>query len=120
MPKIITNITKQENDPWILIERTILEQGELFTQEEMNSTIIPFLDFVKNLPGYDYPARQFIINGNQATITMTFDTSDDMMSAKAKLFGPSVTDAVVLNKNALLKSKIESAGANYSVSVTLE
>lgn len=120
MPKIITNITKRENDPWILIEKNILEQGQIFTQEEINSTILPFLVFLRNLPGYDHSAQGTVINGNQATITMTFDTSADMISAKAKLFGPSVTDTVVINKNALLKSKIENAGVNYSVSVTLE
>lgn len=117
MSKIITEIVKQENDPWILIEKNIIDAGQIFTQEEFDTVIRPFLAFVRELPGYDYFSQETVIEGNQATITMVFDTIADMLTAKDRLFSANTTDIEVINKNLLLRNKMQSANVTYNIRI---
>lgn len=117
MAKIIVTVTKRESDPWILLKKDMVNQ--IFTQDEIDLIIRPYINYVKSLPGYLYDQSSVTINGNTAVSEMVFDTNENLESAYPNLFGIDVNE-IVKNKNLLVRAKVLAAGAQYQVNITKE
>lgn len=116
MAKLIIKLTKQPQDPWILLSDT-----SQFTQEEIDTIITPYYDYVKTLPGIQVqtPFPEPVITDNTSVSTLLFDTNKDIIVARDKLF-LEPKDAAVINKNALIRQKLMAAGVKYTVETELE
>lgn len=117
MAKIIVTVTKRENDPWILLKKDIVNQ--VFTQDEIDLIIRPYIDYLKSMPGYLYDQSSVTINGNTAISEIVFDTNENLESAYPNLFGVDANE-IVKNKNLLVRAKVLATGAEYQVSITKE
>lgn len=108
----ISNIVvKNESDPWITIEKDTLK--ETFTQEEIDTIIVPFFNFLWALPGYVESINTTSASENKKITNLVFDSYENMMSAINVLYGPNA-NPVVVAKNNLLNEKIQQAGAVYT------
>ena len=117
MAKIINTITKQEQDPWIMVGAAF--RNDYFTQEEIDTIITPYFAFLDQLAGYNKTDSAAVVDGNQATVTTVFDTAEDAAAALPLLFGDRVATEVAA-KNQLLSSKRQSYNVNYTYNVTVE
>lgn len=120
MARILITITKQNDDPWILLKRDLTQA--VFSQEEIDNVIAPYYQYIKALPGYNYEQSSVEITGNTSVSTIVFDTIENAANAYLKLY-PSdeqTLDQVVKNKNQLIKQKMQEAGVHYSFSTILD
>lgn len=120
MARILITITKQNDDPWILIKRDLIQ--DIFSQEEIDNTIKPYFQYIKALPGYIYEQSSVEITGNTSVSTMVFDTIENAANAYVKLYpaNEQTLEQVVKNKNQLIKQKMQEAGVHYSFSAILD
>lgn len=70
MPKIITILTKKDSDPWM--DQSL---SDFYTQNEIDTIINPYTDYVKGMKGYIDTER--VYSGNTETITRNFETPED-------------------------------------------
>ena len=116
MAKLITRMTKRPGDQWILMSDT-----SLFTEDEIANIITPYFDYVKSLPGIKIqtPPPAPVMYDDTLEGTLQFETEADALNARELLFFKP-TDPAVLNKNALMRQKMQTAGAVYSLNIILE
>ena len=117
MPKIITVITKNESDPWVLLNQEV--SATVFTQEERDTIIAPYVEYTRALPGIQVNQITGVFQDNTFTSTLVFDTAENTSNAYQKLFGTNL-DPVVVAKNSLFKNKMQNLGISYSVQVAIE
>ncbi len=115
--KIIVKLIKNEDDPWILTKQDLLPS--LFTQEEIATHISPFFAYIRTLPGYLAEEASNVIEGNISTTTIAFDTYENMLNGKEKLFGDDL-DETVVNKNNFFKQKMQEANVTYIKQITYD
>lgn len=112
--KIKITTTKQSSDPWISLNKDIVENH--FSQQEIQSVVVPYITYLTSLSGYVAEESSSTIEGNVQTTYIAFDSADHLIEAKNKLFGSNL-DPVVTAKNALLKSKQDASNIIYSTEV---
>lgn len=108
---------KNEDDPWILLKQDLV--SSLFTQEEIDTYIVPFAVYLRSLPGYILEEASNVIEGNVSTTTIPFDTYENMLNGKEKLFGDNL-DPVVVNKNQFFREKLQEANISYTREITYD
>lgn len=117
MPRIITTITKQPSDPWIILKEGMT--SDIFSEEEINNIILPYVEYVRSLLGIITPETLSTIENDTFTSTLSFDTIENTSLAYSKLFGTEL-DPIVVAKNNLLKQKMTSANLVYDVQKSIE
>ena len=116
MAKLILKLAKQPGDPWI----TMLDSSK-FTQEELDTVINPYFEYVRSLPGLQIqtPPPQAVFYDDTNESTMLFDTEQDAINARELLF-IAPTDSRVIAKNTLMRSKLQAENVKYTLTVTIE
>lgn len=117
MPKIITTITKQSSEPWIILKEGM--SSDIFSEEERNNIILPYIEYVRSLPGIISDETLSTVENNTFTSILSFDTIEHTTAAYNKLFGAQL-DAIVVAKNDLLKQKMTSSNLRYNVQKNIE
>lgn len=115
MPTITVTLKKSAGDSWVLASRD--HAAEHYTQEEIDNTLIPFLEYIKTLPGYDWANTTSVFSEDNNTLTTThnFDTIENAIDADLKMFTPE-EGTISYTRNQLVQSRIKSSGFNYTFS----
>lgn len=79
MPKLIVKITKNLDDPWILTMDSP-PSLEYFTQEEIDTVMIPYFKEVRKIPGLISITET--TDGNTKRVEYTFDSMENMSKSK--------------------------------------
>lgn len=102
MALLVSTITKFDNDtPWIN-----WDNKSLWTREENESIIRPYLSFTTSLPGFQWTSFKISELYNVMTITRGFDTLFDAQKAVEELYTNPINPAVVAGRE-LMKKKHE-------------
>jgi hypothetical protein len=114
MPKIVKRIVNTNlngNKPWILDS----QQQDYFTQEEINDIIIPYKQYMKNLPG----ALSIDIEEVDSTllvVKLEYDTEENLQNAVAV----QKENVIVKRRNDLYKSKMNELGLTSVTRISFE
>jgi hypothetical protein len=115
--KIVVTTTKQENDPWIRLDKdNILTY---FSAQEVREVFVPYFRYADSMPGYLPQQSAWVTEGNTQKSIISFDSNENMLAAKNNLFGDSVSEVVVA-KNNLRLSKQQELGVQYTTTITTE
>jgi hypothetical protein len=118
MPKLITTFVKPTDDaPWLLLHPDYSTTA--FSQAERDNVLTPFRKYVATIPGINVASYQVSVTGNIAVASVEFDTVQHALDA-IDLMGPNGTDAAVVAKNELLKSKAQALGFKYAIQQRIE
>jgi hypothetical protein len=107
MLTITRTLSKRSNDPWITTSNT-----SIFTQQEMDSVITPYLNFLNSLPGFQANNYTETFLNDTYTTIMCFDADENGLDVVNLLFGNSSNPQVV-NKNNLINQKMKTSGVVY-------
>jgi hypothetical protein len=114
MPKIVKRIVNTNlngNKPWILDS----QQQDYFTQEEIDDIIIPYTEYMKNLPGaLSIDIKE--VNNTLLTIELEYDTEENLQNAVAM----QKENAIVKRRNDLYKSKMDELGLTSGMRISFE
>lgn len=114
MPKIVKRIVNTNlngNKPWILDS----QQQDYFTQEEIYDIIIPYTDYMKNLPGaLSIDIKE--VNNTLLTIELEYDTEENLQNAVAV----QKENVIVKRRNDLYKSKMNELGLTSVTRISFE
>lgn len=102
MPAIKDVMTKSSSDmPWFNFNENI---GKYFTMDDIQTIIIPCVNFVQNLPGFQ-GRNNIFIGDNIVEVWFYFDTVANAEYAYSRLFGDNIAIEVA-NRYALIQSKL--------------
>lgn len=115
--RIVVTTTKQENDPWIRLDKNNILT--YFSVEEVREVFVPYFRYADSMPGYLPEQSAWITEGNTRKSIISFDSSENMLAAKDKLFGDTLEE-VVIAKNNLRLAKEQELGVQYTTTITTE
>jgi hypothetical protein len=115
--KIVVTTTKRENDPWIRLDKdNILSH---FSVEQVREVFVPYFRYADSMPGYLPQQSTWITEGNTQKSIISFDSNENMLAAKDKLFGDNLEE-VVIAKNNLRIAKQQELDVQYTTTITTE
>lgn len=117
MPKIvktIVNTNQNGTKPWILDD----QRQDYFTQEEINDIIIPYEEYMKNLPGaISIEIKE--VDNSSLVVKLEYDTEENLQNALAMQGGNTINSVVKL-RNDLYKSKMEELNLTSIIKISFE
>jgi hypothetical protein len=115
MAKVIVTLQKTSETPWVLASRE--HASENYTQEEMDTILFPYLEYIKTIPGYDWANTTSVFSEDNNTLTTTynFDTIENA-NAGLQLMFSSEPNSISFNRSQLLKNKLNELGVSYTAS----
>jgi len=115
--KIVVTTTKRENDPWIRLDKNNILN--FFSVEEVQEVFVPYFRYADSMPGYLPQESAWTTEGNTRKSTISFDSNENMLSAKDKLFSDNVEE-IVAEKNRVRLAKEQELGVEYTTTITTE
>lgn len=112
---VVNTLVKTDAQQWIALDPDHI--NEQFTQEEIQTILVPYFTFLKSLPGFVETINT--TDGNVKTTKITFDSQENLANAMSVLYGEGA-DPVVKAKNDLITSKMDQLGLVYARSRTVE
>jgi len=113
MVKTIINTSPNGTKPWILDS----QRQEYFTQEEINNIIIPYTEYVKNLPGALSIDVQEV--DNTLVVKQEFDTQENLNNA-AVAQAKDTQNSIVKLRNELYENKMKDLGLTSKIIISFE
>ena len=114
MPKIVKRIVNTNlngTKPWILDS----QQQDYFTQEEIDDIIIPYTEYMKNLPGaISIDIEE--VNNALLVVKLEYDTEENLQNALAE----QKENSIVKRRNDLYKSKMNELGLTSVTRISFE
>ena len=114
MPKIVKRIVNTNlngTKPWILDS----QQQDYFTQEEIDDIIIPYTEYMKNLPGaISIDIEE--VNNALLVVKLEYDTEENLQNALAE----QKENYIVKRRNDLYKSKMNELGLTSVTRISFE
>lgn len=112
MARLITVVTKYIFDPWMIV--TPENAPQYFSQEEIDTILTPYFDYVRNLPGIIPEKFKQYTTDTQTTNVREFDTVEN---AKNALFKMSVysDEPIVIARNTLVQNKTKELGLHFEI-----
>lgn len=80
MPTLQVKLTKNPEDPWILLLNTY-PGLEYFTQDQIDTILKPYINAVKELPGLLNISES--IEENTLTLSYEFDTNEHLINSRS-------------------------------------
>lgn len=114
MPKIVKTIVNTNtggSKPWILDS----QQQDYFTQEEINDIIIPYTEYMKNLPGA-ISIEVEEVDTTLLIVKLEYDTEENLQNALAE----QKENNIVKRRNDLYKSKMNQLGLTSVMRISFE
>jgi len=100
MAKLVTILTKNVWEDWNAVD--LIQKTDDFTQIEYDKIVVPYLNYVKALPGINWEETQFIKSDTQLVTIRYFDTVENAQAAETKLSissdAPEVQHMMILTK----------------------
>ena len=112
MAKLIAVLRKHTWEDWNIADWPN-NPLSVFTQEEYDKIVVPYLSYMRSLPGLAVDDIQYIKDGNEHVTIRTFDTVENAKIAQAALTYETAPQ-VVRSMTILLKAKQQERGYDYS------
>jgi len=115
MPSIVLTTTKSaSNVPWVNTSKTDYSN---ISESDYKTYITPYWNFVRSLTGFQSITNS--VTDTTATVTISFDTSDNANNALVQIANGS--NQVVANRNTLYRQTMDKMGVsnNYSYMISI-
>ena len=115
MPSIVLTTTKSaSNVPWVNTSKTDYSN---ISESDYKTYITPYWNFVRSLTGFQSITNS--VTDTTATVTISFDTSDNANNALVQIANGS--NQVVANRNTLYRETMSKMGIsnNYSYMISI-
>ena len=112
MAKLVVITRKQLWEDWI-ISPPDYGVTPPFTQEEYDTIIVPYANYIRSLPGINFDAIDVRKNETTLSVIRLFDTLENAQHAEVELCS-APTNMAVLKMMKLMRDKQEAAGYRYT------
>lgn len=113
--RIVTEITKRQEDPWFIIGKARDESmKQFFTQQQIDEVLIPYADLGNSQPGFLKDQSSFNFDGNNLYRVLAYDSEENAMNAQ-QLFSKNSNNPIVQARNQLVREKAIELGVSYQV-----